>query len=180
MYRAHGAASALLPVGTGDSQGWSSATHCCHLLLDTFDRPRVWFRLDPLRPQSFAVIALFVRAVGTGGPVFDSRRVVQRAFVASEVCYRLGAKFVSWITIWVFALLSSISFVSIGLTSPPGSYTVSCTTYGSRGQSVHRTWSHLEQFRFPPTNLTSEPPDSWHWQHTLLTLCRIFLYTSSC
>lgn len=51
-------------------------------------------------------------------------------------------------------------------------------TYGSRGQSVHRTCAHLAQSRPPPRKMTSDPLASKHWQHVLLTLCRIFLKTS--
>lgn len=94
--------------------------------------------------------------------------------MASVVRYGVCSECVSWVAVRV--LLPLRTAITVLERCHPMEIRIS--TYGSRGQSVHRTCEHLAQSRPPPVKMTSDPSASKHRQHVLLTLCRIFLKTS--
>jgi hypothetical protein len=121
--------------------------------LQTLQNIRIWLRLDLLRLEAGALIAFFVLAFPTLGVGRWIGRECRLTLVARIVRYRVWSELVTRIAVRVLIFLWPVVTDGVSGHSPEwpigNSKHDGSRTYGSRGQSVQRTWLHDSHFLLP-------------------------------
>lgn len=124
--------------------------------------------------ESWTGSILGTLTLGAGRAVGRSAREYGLALDALVVWYRAGPKLIPRVPERILVFLGPARAVSDALSNEgPEGRRMEGQTYGSLGQSVQRTCSHLSHLLLPVAKR------AWHSWHVRLTLWRGFLWTRS-
>lgn len=128
---------------------------------------RVGYRFYLARPSTRGRLRFWMFTLPAFRSIRSVRRINRFTFFAFVMRYAVRTKFIAGIPERIFVLLWPITYCCQHLATPLTG--MNEPTYGSRGQSVHRTWLHLSHILFPAMNSV------WHSWQVRRTRCRGFL-----